>query len=587
MRFPKPARWALGVVLVIAALKGGCELGEEILEAALKPKPSKPEVALTTRRSPDQTRVISQIGRSSRAYEGDPRQKAMSYLHDSYGSFGLKPSLDDVQIIDARRNDFSTNVELQQFFKGLPVENARLQINFDKDGHVVHVVSSYTPPVNVSELITVSREQAIVIARQEFLRTTPIYESKVDEQEQKGAIVIDPKDVQLAQEPKVDDVYFVRKEQLHRAYRTYISAVKPFGAKEIITDASGGDVLQIRNFVYNAVDGHGQVFIPNPVNALNNDSLRDIFNTNGAVPSPSASPTAYVPVILPELDAPPTGPFSLKGPYVVLTNLQDPSNTPPTVTSVPDFMYERKSPNFEEVMVYYHVDRMERYIQTLGFTNVMKRQIRADAHACDGADNSSYVSSPTTRGNGDLLFGDGGVDDAEDADVIAHEYGHAIQDNQTLGKYEVDAVETRAMAEGFSDYWALSVYKAETEKSGYDLPCLMEWDDIRPDHHCLRHIELSKNKDQLSANAYENGAIWSSTLYEIFRTLGKEPADGLILQSHFNVPTGPTFEQAADAILVAALQRSMADKIPGLCVVFQNHKIYQPNHCPTVSLPIS
>jgi hypothetical protein len=27
----------------------------------------------------------------------------------------------------------------------------------------------------------------------------------------------------------------------------------------------------------------------------------------------------------------------------------------------------------------------------------------------------------------------GGVDDAEDADVILHEYGHAIQDNQVPG----------------------------------------------------------------------------------------------------------------------------------------------------------
>ena len=38
------------------------------------------------------------------------------------------------------------------------------------------------------------------------------------------------------------------------------------------------------------------------------------------------------------------------------------------------------------------------------------------------ADNSFY--SPTTKA---LTFGTGGVDDAEDAGIIAHEYGHSIK----------------------------------------------------------------------------------------------------------------------------------------------------------------
>ena len=44
------------------------------------------------------------------------------------------------------------------------------------------------------------------------------------------------------------------------------------------------------------------------------------------------------------------------------------------------------------------------------------------------ADNSFY--SPATR---KIKYGSGGVDDAEDADVILHEYGHSIQDDQVPG----------------------------------------------------------------------------------------------------------------------------------------------------------
>ena len=40
-------------------------------------------------------------------------------------------------------------------------------------------------------------------------------------------------------------------------------------------------------------------------------------------------------------------------------------------------------------------------------------------HGFNGADNSSY--SP---GTGRLQFGEGGVDDAEDSDVVHHELGH-------------------------------------------------------------------------------------------------------------------------------------------------------------------
>jgi Fungalysin metallopeptidase (M36)/Fungalysin/Thermolysin Propeptide Motif len=584
MRFPKPARWALGILLVFVTLKGGCEIAEEILEHwGGHHDPSVPT-------SPNQRKVTSEIGRGSRAYAGEPGQKALSYLRDNAGRLGLKPSLDDVKIIDARANDFSTNVEFQQAFRGLAVENARVQVNFDKDGHVVQVVNSYTPPVNVSDQITIPKEQAESLARQEFSHTTPIYVSKVDEQERARGVFVDAKDIKLAEPLKTNEVYFSLKDQLRRAYKTYIHANSPFGIKEVVTDAGNGAVLQVRNFIYDAVDGRGQVFIPNPVNSLNDNRLRDSDNSGAAVPS--ASPTAYKLESLPELEAPSGGPFVLKGPYVVLEDIEPPKNTVPVNTVGPDFLFTRDSENFEDVMVYYHIDRMQRYIQTLGLKGIMNRQIRADAHGFDGGDNSRYVSTPTTLGQGYLAFGDGGVDDAEDADVIAHEYGHAIQDNQTLGKYAVVTDETSAMAEGFGDYWAFSMYKAESEASRFDLRCLMEWDHVPTGiNDCFRRVGLNKTKVPgdftVAGDAHINGLVWASTLSEIFIKLGKETADALILQSHFNVPTSPNFEQGADAILVAALQRNQEDKIPELCNVFQRHQIYKANHCPKVSLPVS
>ena len=86
-------------------------------------------------------------------------------------------------------------------------------------------------------------------------------------------------------------------------------------------------------------------------------------------------------------------------------------------------------------MSYYHIDTLQRYIQSLGFQNINNRSIKVNVNGT-AADNSFY--SPTTKA---LTFGTGGVDDAEDAGIIAHEYGHSIQDNQVLASVVLQKAE--------------------------------------------------------------------------------------------------------------------------------------------------
>lgn len=54
--------------------------------------------------------------------------------------------------------------------------------------------------------------------------------------------------------------------------------------------------------------------------------------------------------------------------------------------------------------------------------------VRFDPHANNGGDNS-YYDSLTQQ----LAFGEGGVDDAEDADVVIHELTHGLHDWLTGG----------------------------------------------------------------------------------------------------------------------------------------------------------
>jgi len=50
-----------------------------------------------------------------------------------------------------------------------------------------------------------------------------------------------------------------------------------------------------------------------------------------------------------------------------------------------------------------------------------------------------------------LRFGKGGVDDAEDAEVILHEYGHAMMDSQMIPFGFGTSVEALSIGEGFAD----------------------------------------------------------------------------------------------------------------------------------------
>lgn len=92
-----------------------------------------------------------------------------------------------------------------------------------------------------------------------------------------------------------------------------------------------------------------------------------------------------------------------------------------------EFRFNRADRAFKELMVYFHIDRTQKHIQELGFENVLNHSIEVNI---DGITDDNSFYSPATKS---LTFGTGGVDDAEDAEIILHEYGHAIQDDQVPG----------------------------------------------------------------------------------------------------------------------------------------------------------
>src|SRR3954453_2464745 len=163
-----------------------------------------------------------------------------------------------------------------------------------------------------------------------------------------------------------------------------------------------------------------QVFFPNPVQTLRNEALTDQKDANYA-----ALWAAYRHVALTDLD----GSGTLTGTYA---KVESETGTP-AGNAGRGFIYTRDQDQFEQVMGYYWVTQAQRYIQSLGFgttlSAVNKRQqlVRINQF---GGDNSFYRNGTKKL---TITYGKGGVDDAEDAEVIVHEYGHSVQDDQVPG----------------------------------------------------------------------------------------------------------------------------------------------------------
>ena len=287
-----------------------------------------------------------------------------------------------------------------------------------------------------------------------------------------------------------------------------------------------------------ASTGSGQVFLPNPVADLGDQSLTDQKDANYP-----ALQDAYHIVDLTNLD----GSGYLRGDWVNVLN----ETGNPAFSSDNTFIYTRDDDRFEQVMAYYWVTEAQEYIQSLGFGSGTYRPINKESQDVRinqwGQDNSYSWDKHDV-----LRFGKGGVDDAEDAEVILHEYGHAIQDSQVAGFGS--SAEAGAIGEGFGDYFAVTV--SDVIAPTADPACVADWDSVSYTSsvpHCLRRVDQNLHyPENLNGRVHHDGQIWSCALWDIRNALGHTVADTIILEAQFSFAADTTMPDAAQATVDAA-----------------------------------
>ena len=289
--------------------------------------------------------------------------------------------------------------------------------------------------------------------------------------------------------------------------------------------------------------GTGTVFADNPVQSSGDESLTDQKDSDTAVPL-----SEYYKATLTNLD----GSGFLSGDYATVYS----STGNPAYSPTNTFDYTRHADEFEQVMAYYWITESQKYIQSLGFgtkypgIDNKPQKVRIDQW---GQDNSFETDHPTAE----IRYGKGGVDDAEDAEVILHEYGHALHE---ASGFQFASEEAGAISEGFGDYWSVTstnyvLANVLHVQSKTPLACVMDWDSTSYTSkvpHCLRRLDAGLHyPENLSGEVHHDGTIWSQALWTINQSLGNTKADTIILKAQIDFP-GTTMTDLANRTIATA-----------------------------------
>lgn len=415
-------------------------------------------------------------------------------------------------------------VRFQQRIDGLPVYGGDLAVTIDSRGQVIFVSSGYQPGLRLSTsspVFAAAGALALASAHMEYPR--------------------------LSRAESVDLIVYPRHGQARLAWRVRMQPAEiPFGDWEILVDAASGMVFKAVDRALYA-DGSGGVFDPDPLSSAGVTYGDPGFTDGGDADTPQLNAeVADVTLLDLTLNG---GVYQLDGPYAAIRDFESPFKGTFSQAN-PNFDFTRTQDAFEAVHTYFHIDHIMRYINTDLGLDLMPFQysggVRFDPHGLSGADNSHYLS-----GSGQLAFGEGGVDDAEDADVVIHELGHGLHDWVTGGHLS----QVNGLSEGFGDYLAVSYSRSLGQWSPGDpaYNWVFVWDGHNPFWGGRITDYNAHYPEDLTGQIHTDGQIWSTCNMRIWDQIGRQQIDRAMLVGLGMTGGNTNQEDAAQAVLEAAV----------------------------------
>jgi hypothetical protein len=437
-------------------------------------------------------------------------ESVINYLQENIAN--LQSSKVGLTLLKDIESPGGRHLTFEQTFSGMPVFQSQVKVNLDKNNNVKSVFdNSWTTTTWAAQAVESDFESLdlnIIKSRfgnQRSLDRNPIKIRKV-------IAVLNDAPVALAEIELWDyktDEHFL-----------------------LLVDNSMNIFLKRDLNSYRSDNASALVFIPDPLTSAHeyygtpyvDDSNRDVSVLN----------SQRKPVIINvTFDG---GIYKLQNQYAVIWDFSTP-NIPPTESSTTDFSFTRAQTEFEDVNAFYHISVFSQYIESLGLGGLVSEPVYVDAHALDGKDQSMF--SPGFNGL-QLFFGDGGVNDAEDADVIVHEFGHAL--SYSASPNTNSGSERNAVDEGLCDYLATSYSRAIDTFRWKDM---FTWDGHNEYWNGRTAATNKVYPRDLVSSIHANGEIYSAALMNIQLRIGMERTDRILLQSLYGLATDMSMKDAA------------------------------------------
>lgn len=480
----------------------------------------------------------------------DWESMAREYLGVRSGLLMLSdPELDDLELRMIREHAGGATVRFNQQYMGLPVYGATISININGKSQVTFVMNGYQPNLALTD-IRPGIDQ--LTARQ--LAINHIGATGNFHLDQARLLV------------------YQNLQGQYLAWEIKTGAQTPFGEWETLVDAKTGTVLRCEDkLVYHRkkgecegecegegegeeecegegedtppaptpipVNGTGVAFDPDPLSSSGQPYGGQYSDGGDGNNASLAAEVQTVTLLDIDLTA---GTHSLVGPYAEIRDFEGPFRGLFAQASS-NFNFNRQQNGFEAVNTYYFLDKSMRYINDTLLCPLSPTQyvggVRFDPHALNGADNSYYSGA-----FGRLAFGEGGVDDAEDADVILHELGHALHDWLTGGNLS----QVNGLSEGSGDYWAQSYSRSLNQwiPSDTEYDWVFNWDGHNPFWGGRRTDYTATYPGGLIGQIHTDGQIWATCMMQIWNAIGRTRTDKIFLDG-LAMTNGTTNQQDA------------------------------------------
>jgi extracellular elastinolytic metalloproteinase len=535
--------------------------------------------------------LTSQSGYLTDKAGGAPLTLAMNFLRSNVAALGLEAA--DLQGYAVTNVVYSqvtgaTHIYLQQRYRGIPVYNAQLQVNVNRDGRIISVNNSFLPGIARAVKSLTPRMQlgAAVSSAAQFSGTPLPAQAKA------------PGNGQLMWLP-------IRQGEARLVWNFQIHTPDQEHSWDFTVDAESGQVwtrfdwvaddqyrvyrqpAESPNHTSPLPPSDGRVLVVNPANTT--ASPFGWHDTNGAAGAEFTTTQgnnvqAYTDVDAnnsPDANSSPSGGAALNFDFP-LNLAQAPSAYRPA--AVTNLFYLN---NFiHDVQYQYGFDEAGGNFQVnnYGRGGVGNDSVRAEAQDGAGTNNANFGTPPDGQRPRMQMFvwtspnpdRDGDLD----AGIVFHEYGHGISNRLIGGPANVNCLTNRQQAgEGLSDWWALA-QTAEVGDHGTDGRGMGTYALGQPTTGLGIRTQRYSTDPAINTWTYASingmavphgvGSVWAQAAWEVYWKLvdrwGFDPnlfnANGsagnqrmmlYVIEGLKNTACNPTFTQIRDGIIQAAV----------------------------------